>query len=486
MLRDWPMTPPANRADMNTARRASRRPPGAPASAKRRPNGGLGGLGSAACFVGVALALLAASPSCGLNADGLGGGGPGGHSPQGGGGAAAQCNVPEECIGTDTACWHRTCTQGLCSPMIEPAGTPCQENGGKVCDGNSTCVECLDATQCAPNELCPFHQCVPSHCVNGQLDASETDIDCGGADCGPCANDQHCNLPAECLSGFCDTSGGGGGGGMGAGICTACSGDGQCTGNPQQWCDLGNVNGGTCTPKKNPGDSCDGGNQCLSGFCPDGDGVCCDNACSATCQACLLAKTGQPNGTCALVAADQDPDGECSDQGPCGANGTGCTGTATACKVYPPATPCGSQTCVGNTLKLATDYTCNGAGSCVAGSGQPCQDNFTCADDGQNCRTSCSDPSHCIANTHCDGGDCLPPPWPNGDPCTQGQDCTSGNCPSQDHVCCDASCNGTCVACLNSKNGGQGDGHCANVPDHRDPDNECSGSNDCNGNAGCH
>jgi hypothetical protein len=484
MLRDRSTTPPANHSDSNTSRDASRRQPGARGAGRRSTHAGLTRLGSATCFVGLALALLVASPSCGLDAEGLGGGPAGQTTTQGGGGAAAQCSVPEECSGTDTACYHRMCTQGRCNPELVVSGTACQENGGHVCDGNGTCVECVDPSQCSAVEQCSYHQCVPSHCFGGVLDPGETDVDCGGPDCAPCLVDQHCSVATDCQSGFCDWNGGAGGsgGGLGGGICHACAEDGQCTGDPAQWCDLGNVNGGTCTPKKSPGDACTGGNQCLSGSCPDGDGVCCNTPCNATCQACLFAKTGQPNGTCALVTGGQDPDGECSDQGPCGANGTGCTGTSTACHLYAGGVPCGSQTCVGNTV--TTNYSCNGAGSCVPGQGQPCLGSYTCSDDGQNCRTTCSDPSHCIANTHCDGGSCLAPPWPNGDSCSSGQDCTSGNCPSDDHVCCDAPCDGTCVACLDWKNNHQGDGHCANVQDHHDPDNECN--SDCNGNGACH
>jgi hypothetical protein len=484
MLRDCSTTPPANRADPNTSRDASLRQPGARVAARRSRHAGLTGLGSAACFVGVALALLGTSPSCGLDAEGLGGGPGGQTTTQGGGGAAAQCSVPEECSGTDTACYHRMCTQGLCNPELVVSGTACQENGGQVCDGNGTCVECVDPSQCSAVEQCSYHQCVPSHCFGGELDPGETDVDCGGPDCAPCVVDQHCSVATDCQSGFCDWNGGAGGsgGGLGGGICHACSEDGQCTGGPPQWCDLDNVNGGTCTAKKNLGDPCGGGNQCVSGFCPDGDGICCDHACDATCQACMLIKTGQPNGTCALVPGGQDPDHECSNDPPCGATGSGCNGTSTSCVVVSGGVQCAAPSCVDYLWTAA--QTCNGAGQCVGSQPVPCVGNFVCAD-AQSCRNSCGDISDCVSGYYCDGGGACAALKADGLGCGGDQECVHGHCAPDDHVCCNAACGGTCQSCIDANNGGHGDGHCDNVPDGQDPYGEC-GNKRCDGNGHCH
>lgn len=40
-------------------------------------------------------------------------------------------------------------------------------------------------------------------CFNGKKDGSETDIDCGGADCTQCAGAQTCALSTDCFSGSC-------------------------------------------------------------------------------------------------------------------------------------------------------------------------------------------------------------------------------------------------------------------------------------------
>ncbi|MEQ9325462.1 MAG: hypothetical protein RIF41_40220 [Polyangiaceae bacterium] len=68
--------------------------------------------------------------------------------------------------------------------------------------------------------------------------------------------------------------------------------------------------GGTVIPKSN-GESCSGGDECESGFCPEQDGVCCDVPCDTLCEACVDFKTGAGDGTCAPVTPQQDPDDEC-------------------------------------------------------------------------------------------------------------------------------------------------------------------------------
>ena len=85
-------------------------------------------------------------------------------------------------------------------------------------------------------------------------------------------------------------------------------------------------------------------------------------------------------------------------------------------------------------------------------------------------------------STVCDGeGNCL---LLNGEPCTGSIDCASGFCPAEDGVCCDTMCSGTCEACLASKTGNS-DGICGSVFFGTDPDDECSGTEVCNGAGAC-
>lgn len=44
-------------------------------------------------------------------------------------------------------------------------------------------------------------------CTNGIQDNFETDVDCGGPLCAPCADGQQCQLPEDCESQNCPPSG---------------------------------------------------------------------------------------------------------------------------------------------------------------------------------------------------------------------------------------------------------------------------------------
>ena len=61
----------------------------------------------------------------------------------------------------------------------------------------------------------------------------------------------------------------------------------------------------------------------------------------------------------------------------------------------------------------------------------------------------------------------------NGKSCTVGGECTSGNCPSPDNVCCNTACTGSlCQRCDSYSNAGSGT--CGYISSAVDPDNECA------------
>ena len=61
--------------------------------------------------------------------------------------------------------------------------------------------------------------CVASQCTDHQQDGNETDVDCGGGTCPPCADTERCVVATDCQSGSCN-----------GGVCTACSSDANCGG----------------------------------------------------------------------------------------------------------------------------------------------------------------------------------------------------------------------------------------------------------------
>lgn len=398
----------------------------------------------------------------------VGGGGSGGSV--GGSGGGVGCLSPTTCPGNDSDCAYRSCEQGVCDIQVAPVSTPCDDGaaGAEVCDGEGHCVECTTPEDCEPFHACQQELCVPLQCADGLLNGQETDVDCGGSECAPCADGLVCVAWSDCQSGFCDN-----------GTCGPCGNDADCDG-PDTWCD-----GGSCSAKKADGDVCAAGNECLSGNCPGGDGVCCDVACGEPCRACLSAKTGSANGTCDWVSAASDPDGECGAEAEatCGSSGAGCSGDSSACILWDPSTVCGTEICTGSTLTSVRN--CDGSGTCEAGTSQSCAP-YTCNGGGTACLTSCSDSTECVSGHYCGNGGVCQPSKPTGQPCAEGAECVSGHCPPEDGICCNQACDAQCVACLGSKTGGT-DGQCAVVQTDTDPDLECQdGGGPCGPNGdGC-
>jgi hypothetical protein len=182
-------------------------------------------------------------------------------------------------------------------------GTTCAdgERNGIETDidcGGDACLPCAVGQQCANDGDCESGRCgdgkvceaapQPScedtgqpTCNNCVQDAelAETDIDCGGDACPPCAIDQHCMTDADCESGACG----------GAGLCEAAPTDPPCdTPDPENpTCNDCTVNGPE-TDVDCGGDSClpcsagqgclsdadcDSALHCLAGACPTG--LCC-------------------------------------------------------------------------------------------------------------------------------------------------------------------------------------------------------------------
>lgn len=72
---------------------------------------------------------------------------------------------------------------------------------------NQNCGRCGKA--CDPDETCHHGRCVSSNnnskatCTDGKKNGKETDIDCGGSTCPPCADEKTCKISTDCSSGVC-------------------------------------------------------------------------------------------------------------------------------------------------------------------------------------------------------------------------------------------------------------------------------------------
>lgn len=203
-----------------------------------------------------------------------------------------ECNgmgsVKTSALTSDVPVDNKQCTSDACSIMGVPSNpnlplyTPCNENGNDACDGNGTCKKSLGKMCGAPIE------CVSSFCVDGVCCNNSCTTSCRA--CNQAASMGTCtNVPKGTDDGTC----------MGATV--SCNTDGTCD----------SENGQTCAANT----------TCLSNICSDG--VCCNSACTSTCQACNVAGG---MGTCSnLPLYTNDTSPVCSGTSTC--NGAG------ACKL---------------------------------------------------------------------------------------------------------------------------------------------------------
>jgi hypothetical protein len=239
--------------------------------------------------------------------------------------------------------------------------------------------------------------------------------------------------------------------------------------NPDADCSAPQQCDGAGSCKSPEGESCSLNSQCISGQCPSQDGVCCDVACSGTCESCAGAKNGGMDGACGFVVAYTDLDNDCPLAG-------GVCNGAGVCQ-SDNGTPCvGGGECVSGSCPSPDGVCCNSA---CGGNCQACTLSRTGSADGTCANISAhTDPDNdCpVAGQSCDGlAGCKND---NGIGCSLGTQCISGNCPMPDAVCCDSACSGQCFGCTLSRTG-LASGTCGgNIPG-TDPDSECPGMKNC-------
>lgn len=438
-----------------------------------------------------------------------------------GSGNCVQCNQPTECSSLLTACKVNTCAGHACGTDSSPKTTSCTDNGGRICDGAGSCVQCNEAANCpAQTTVCKTNTCsgnacgtqnvakgtacsdnggvvcdgegtcVAAHCNDGVKDADETDKDCGGASCGACNTNSACAKDSDCLSKVCDPA---------AHTCSAPSCvDGVQNGDETDK-DCGGATCGKCPDKQH----CSSNTDCASGDCfgaapgtcvscsdgvkngketdTDCGGAACDtqNKLCANDHGCTTAADCQ-SGFCENGTCKSRPGGTaCTDNsqcasGACGVNGTGncCTAACfgqgscgpTACDgtgacVFPSgATSCGAISCTNG--QLTPPGTCNGAGSCQAGTAFLCPGGFKCAT-ATACKTGCTADADCLSSdSFCSAFQCMPKAGV-GAACTSNNSCTSGQC------------------------GMFGSGHCCNAGTTCPASVAACGATDCNPSGAC-
>ena len=218
---------------------------------------------------------------------------------------------------------------GINKPDDFPAKT-C--SGTWACDGNGACKS-APGQSCSNDTACASDHCADGVCCKTKCSATCSSCKVPGSEgtCSPIskARDVGCNEACTwCLSGSCVPLVYGAMVISGGKLCSKtshCDGKGEC--------------------KKMTGQPCNSSNDCASDHCVDK--VCCKSACNKTCEACNVAGSV---GTCAAIAAKQDPDKECIGGHPmCGGS---CDGKR-QCEY--PKTGVGCGTCMA----------CDGTGRCA-------------------------------------------------------------------------------------------------------------------------
>jgi len=93
------------------------------------------------------------------------------------------CTSPAQCS-------SGTCTGGVCAACTSNCAV------GSACSSDATCAS--NACSLATN------LCVSNQCADSRKDGNETDVDCGGGTCAPCAVGLGCNVDSDCSSNACD------------------------------------------------------------------------------------------------------------------------------------------------------------------------------------------------------------------------------------------------------------------------------------------
>ena len=325
-----------------------------------------------------------------------------------------------------------------------PGGDPYTDTGQVPCGGGPPHCACEDGRHCLVardciSAVCSGGVCQEPTCNDGVKNSDESNVDCGGTSCPPCATGSECADGLDCLTGVC-----GGGSFCVPPRClpTSC-GDGVWNG------DESDVDcGGSCAGC-DIGETCDTSSDCLSTVCDEvcrittcGDGVKDASETDVDCGGpdCRSCDDGQACGQDADCQSEHCAGGICQPAN-CDVN----------CE-SPPCGSCGSH-CVNGVLDGdETDVDCGG--SC-----QPCRSGRECSIDGDClsdicsgniCQASCDDGDKNDSETDFDCGGSCPDKCSDDQACHSASDCESPRC--DDNAYC-----GTHLGCFSEELEGEED-----------------------------
>lgn len=133
-----------------------------------------------------------------------------------GGGACNTCEIGKNCT-QDTDCTSNTCDPNSAKCIAAATcsdGIKNQDETDVDC-GGATCNPCALGDTCMQNSDCGTMNCDGTtmtcapvgNCNDGMKNQDETDIDCGGMTCNACPLGDTCQDDGDCMSGSCNTGG---------------------------------------------------------------------------------------------------------------------------------------------------------------------------------------------------------------------------------------------------------------------------------------
>ncbi|HEY6728771.1 MAG TPA: hypothetical protein VI197_32390, partial [Polyangiaceae bacterium] len=126
------------------------------------------------------------------------------------GGVCPACDDDLNCE-LDADCQSGHCAAGLCAP---PNCEDYRKNGDESdVDCGGSCPRCPTAVACTTHADCASSVCggpapLPNACLaptcrDRVVNGDETDVDCGGSECGPCGLWQTCRDASDCQGSIC-------------------------------------------------------------------------------------------------------------------------------------------------------------------------------------------------------------------------------------------------------------------------------------------
>jgi hypothetical protein len=181
----------------------------------------------------------------------------------GGSSKCPRCDLKQRCGSNSDCLSGLDCIKGHCQA---PSCSDNLQNGDETgIDCGGACVDqsftCDDGTGCGANSDCTSSFCsdqvCTDHCLSKKKESDETDVDCGGKQCTPCADTKHCKVGDDCQSRICS-----------GGSCVAPS----CDDNVLNQNEGDKDCGGVCTPLKYCAvdQTCNAAADCASYVCTAG------------------------------------------------------------------------------------------------------------------------------------------------------------------------------------------------------------------------